>query len=145
MSAVVVAEDLSAAPQDELAARIDEAHAGVERSFKAGVEHALRAGTLLLEAKARVPHGKWGAWPRDNVRCSARTARARGINEPTAEAIAERIFSDDQAQNVLAARLFAQRSPMPGVGPDSTLSRRLAALTTAVGVAEGQDLPRLLR
>ena len=89
----VMAEDLSGVPLNELAARIDEAHAGVERSFKAGVEHALQAGALLLEAKARIPHGKWGAWLRDNVRCSDRTARAymqiAGLDEQKRQRVAD--------------------------------------------------------
>ena len=44
---VVVAENLAAVPLDELAPRIDEAHAGVERSFKADVEHALQASVVF--------------------------------------------------------------------------------------------------
>ena len=46
----------------ELAERINEAHVEVERCVKTGLQHALKAGQLLLEAKGLCKHGEWGPW-----------------------------------------------------------------------------------
>jgi hypothetical protein len=59
-----------------LTKRINEEHRRCEAAFRSGVEHALRAGELLIEAKESVPHGSWGAWLADNFEGSARTAQA---------------------------------------------------------------------
>jgi hypothetical protein len=59
-----------------LATHINEEHRRCETAFRSGVEHALKAGELLLEAKDSVPHGSWGAWLADNFEGSARTAQA---------------------------------------------------------------------
>ena len=56
-----------------LAARIREEHDAAEAAKGAavvaarkGIEHALAAGELLLEAKAQVPHGQWLPWLGEN-------------------------------------------------------------------------------
>lgn len=59
-----------------LAEQINEENRLCEESLRAGLEHALRAGALLLEAKARCDHGTWGAWLRENCEVSERTAQA---------------------------------------------------------------------
>ena len=58
----------------ELAARINEAHAGCLSSVRQGLLFAREAGLGLLEAKRRVGHGKWLAWLRDNTTFSSQTA-----------------------------------------------------------------------
>jgi hypothetical protein len=45
----------------DLAARIRDKAAA--KAVKSGVEHAMTAGDLLIEAKAEVPHGQWLPWP----------------------------------------------------------------------------------
>src|SRR5229473_6358844 len=56
-----------------LAVRIREEHDAAEAAKGAavvaarqGIEHALAAGSLLLEAKAQVPHGQWLPWLAEN-------------------------------------------------------------------------------
>jgi hypothetical protein len=67
---------VSAVLTTDLAVRINEAHAlAVEHAGKA-VTHAISTGTLLIEAKAAVPHGKWLPWLRENIQFSERTAQA---------------------------------------------------------------------
>jgi len=46
----------------DLAARINAAHDQAAGALRSGLEHARRAGELLIEAKARVPHGQWLPW-----------------------------------------------------------------------------------
>jgi hypothetical protein len=59
----------------ELAKRIDAEHRECERSLKAGLEHALKAGQLLLEAKATVGHGEWLSWLEKNCHVPERLAQ----------------------------------------------------------------------
>jgi hypothetical protein len=59
----------------DLAARINEAHALATKCAASAVEHAQRAGELLLEAKAAVKHGEWQGWLVANVQFSERSAR----------------------------------------------------------------------
>src|SRR4051794_22118658 len=49
-------------PLEDLANRINQEHAQAEAHFKMGLEHALEAGRLLLEAKSRLDHGDWLPW-----------------------------------------------------------------------------------
>lgn len=65
-----------------LASEINEAHRLVEdakaatvAAARATVEHAIRAGHKLNEAKTAIPHGGWGKWIADNLECSDRTVR----------------------------------------------------------------------
>ena len=46
----------------DLAARIRAEHEGVAAAIRRGLEHAIRAGDLLIEAKGKVPHGEWLPW-----------------------------------------------------------------------------------
>jgi DNA-directed RNA polymerase subunit L len=47
---------------DELAVRIRAEHEATVAAIKNGVEHAIVAGKLLLEAKAQLKHGRWSPW-----------------------------------------------------------------------------------
>lgn len=62
-------------PTPELARRVNEAHGTAQRAARQALEHARRAGELLLEAKARVGHGQWGDWIRAHCDPSPRTVR----------------------------------------------------------------------
>jgi hypothetical protein len=65
-----------AADLKAIGARINDAHAEAERSLRASVEHAIRAGELLLKAKRSVGHGTWSQWLQDNITFSDRLAQA---------------------------------------------------------------------
>ena len=43
--------------------------------MRRGVEHAIRAGELLIEAKAQLKHGEWLPWLENNCTMSERTAQ----------------------------------------------------------------------
>jgi len=60
----------------ELAAQINAAHRACQGAMTEGLQHAMRAGEALLEAKARVAHGDWLPWLREHCLVSERTARA---------------------------------------------------------------------
>jgi Protein of unknown function (DUF3102) len=47
-----------------------------ERCFGQGVEHAIGAGGLLIEAKKKIGHGEWLPWLENNCELARRTAQA---------------------------------------------------------------------
>jgi hypothetical protein len=67
--------DTLTVPDTDLATQINAEHAQVERVLRTGLEHARRAGELLLMAKAQREHGEWLPWVRDNLDFSVRTAQ----------------------------------------------------------------------
>lgn len=59
----------------DLAARIKAEHEATATAMKSGIEHAMKAGALLIEAKEQVPHGQWLPWIEANCAMSERTAQ----------------------------------------------------------------------
>jgi len=62
-------------PLDVLAEQINREHQAVCDAVSSSFAHAVRAGELLLEAKANVPHGAWLPWLADHFDGSDRTAQ----------------------------------------------------------------------
>jgi hypothetical protein len=60
----------------DLAGQIRAEHAAASASLRRGLDHAIRAGELLLDAKRLHRHGQWTKWVADNLAFSDRTARA---------------------------------------------------------------------
>src|SRR5262245_41395033 len=59
----------------DLAARIRQEHEAVAHAVKRGLEHAVAAGNLLLEAKAQLPHGQWLPWLKEHCQIPERSAQ----------------------------------------------------------------------
>jgi hypothetical protein len=59
----------------EIAAEIRAEHERAYGKAREALEHARRAGELLIEAKRKLAHGAWAGWLRDNVPFSERTAQ----------------------------------------------------------------------
>jgi Protein of unknown function (DUF3102) len=59
----------------DLAGRIDAEHAAVISAHQRGIEHGIRCGELLTEAKAKLQHGQWLPWLRSNCSIPERTAQ----------------------------------------------------------------------
>jgi hypothetical protein len=59
----------------DLGARINEAHRLAIQYAGKAIEHAIACGQMLLEAKAKVPHGKWLPWLRENITFGERSAQ----------------------------------------------------------------------
>src|SRR5262249_7618327 len=57
----------------DLAARIKAEHEAATAFIKQSLERAIRAGELLIEAKAKLKHGQWLPWLREHCRMSERT------------------------------------------------------------------------
>jgi len=92
----------------DLAQRIRDEHQAVVAAVKSGVEHAMAAGDLLLQAKERAPHGEWGNWLTRHCEISDRTARLYMQLAQNREAIAKRQRVADltlrEAAEAIAAR-----------------------------------------
>jgi N6-adenosine-specific RNA methylase IME4 len=59
----------------EIAARIKLAHQAAATSLKCGIEHAITAGELLIEAKKHIPHGQWLPWLGEHCGITPRSAQ----------------------------------------------------------------------
>lgn len=82
----IVAENASL---NALAGQIKIEHEAAIGSARTALKHALRAGELLLEAKALVKHGQWLPWLSANVDVSERQAQKYmqlALNRPALEA-----------------------------------------------------------
>ena len=60
---------------DDLANRINAEHEEVKNSFRHGIDHMIKAGLLLLQAKDTVGHGSFLDWVGENCNCTGRTAQ----------------------------------------------------------------------
>lgn len=60
---------------EHLAAQINKEHNASVKAASSTVEHARRAGELLIEAKDRVEHGQWLPWLKDNFPFTTVTAQ----------------------------------------------------------------------
>jgi hypothetical protein len=107
---------------DDLAKQINQEHNECESAFKAGVQHALNAGELLIQAKALCHHGEWGRWLKDNCQFSERTAQAYmrvarelpGLDGDKAQRVAEMSFRETLA-------LLAEPQEVKDFGPEVAL------------------------
>lgn len=61
---------------DDLPIRIEAALQDVRKHAAGMVHAAVRAGELLMQAKAAVPHGEWGQWLAEHCTIAPRTAQA---------------------------------------------------------------------
>jgi Protein of unknown function (DUF3102) len=59
----------------DLAARIRAYHEATVAALKSSVENAIKAGDLLIEAKAQLKHGQWLPWLDKHCAISQRTAQ----------------------------------------------------------------------
>jgi len=102
-----------------LAEQINHHHAECESAMQAGLEHALEAGRLLVEAKGQCPHGAWGKWLADSFEASERTAQRYmmiATRWPEIEAKATRV-SDLPYRD--AVNLLAEPQPETPTKPKS--------------------------
>jgi hypothetical protein len=78
-TALFPAEQAATTTLVELAERINAEHREAEAAMNTGLQHALEAGRLLLQAKTEVSHGQWSLWLKANFEGSTRTARAYAL------------------------------------------------------------------
>src|SRR4029077_15336972 len=59
----------------DLAAKVKAEHTAVDAALKESVAHAIKAGELLIEAKALLKHGQWLPWLAEHCSISDRSAQ----------------------------------------------------------------------
>ncbi len=130
---------------ETLAERINAEHRACEEAATTALSHAMNAGDLLAGAKARLPHGGFGAWLEENFAGSGRTARAymlvaRHRDELEAKRQTSATLSIDGALKALSAPADAprRRSPAALAELEAELGSALsAARAGALAMAEG--------
>jgi hypothetical protein len=77
----------------DFASAICAEHDAAQASARDAVAHAIRAGELLIDAKASLKHGEFNAWLAANVTFSERTARGymrlAGLDEAKRQRVAD--------------------------------------------------------
>jgi hypothetical protein len=125
-------------PLDELAVRIRREHTASIGAVRKGVEHARRAGELLVRAKALCRHGEWLPWverhlpelgPRQVQRYMRLAARWAELTRPGANASGTSDLSIDGALAILADPERREPEPEP-LPPEAhpALERRESAI-----------------
>jgi hypothetical protein len=109
---------------NELAEQIKSAHAHAEEGVRSSMTHALRAGELLTQAKARLPHGSWLPWLKHDCHVNKRTAQGYMRLYSKLGSKARRVAHLPLRE---ALRLLAEASP----GPREKSKRRPATSETA--------------
>jgi hypothetical protein len=59
----------------DLAQRIRAEHEGARAAITRGLQHAMTAGDLLIQAKAQMPHGGWLPWLKAHCQIPERTVQ----------------------------------------------------------------------
>jgi hypothetical protein len=59
----------------DLVTAINDEHRRCDEAVSTALDHAMRAGDLLIEARADIGHGNWQAWIEENFEGSARRAQ----------------------------------------------------------------------
>ena len=120
-----------------IAADINREHRAAQEHATAAIQHARRAGELLLEAKAALQHGDWSAWIDQHFDGSERTAQrymrlSRHWHELEAKAPRVADLTLNAAEALLAepkpASDVGERDAWPTEGDARTFSETLASL-----------------
>ncbi len=128
-----------------LAQRINTEHEAARAAMRKGLQHALNAGELLIEAKAAVPHGEWLPWLETNCSVSERTAQLYMKVARERERLGRESASLADLTLEQAAERLAKPKPPTLVerpSPDNLLNRLrqyLALFPEATEAADGKE------
>jgi hypothetical protein len=103
----------------DLAARIRQEHEAAAVAVRHGVEHAINAGDLLIEAKAQLKHGQWLPWLSKHCQIPERTAQLymrlarhaseiRNVADLTVRKAIEALAPPQTEEEALAAATLAE-------------------------------------
>lgn len=103
---------------EHFAEQINAEHRACCAAVTKSLEHAVRCGELLLQAKAAVPHGGWQPWLKQHFPASNRTARqymrlANHRDEIEAKRHGSAVLGIDEAVKLIAATREAPADPWP--------------------------------
>jgi hypothetical protein len=127
----------------DLARAIQREHDAVRTCVAEGLEHARRAGELLRQAKAALPHGDWLPWLEKHCDVSARTAQAYmriADRWQTLEAAKAQRVADLPLREALA--LLAEPRPVvDGEADDPVVAARWTLWEDTWRTRTGEDPP----
>jgi hypothetical protein len=115
----------------DLAARIQAEHLAVSAALKESVRHAIAAGELLIEAKAKVPHGQWLPWLESHCSISERTAQL------SMRCTKNRAVIEDQIRNGVADLSLNEAAALLMLSSDV---RKLLEMTKTMSGLHGEEL-----
>ena len=95
---------------EELAAAINYEHEWVGMASKAVLDHAVRCGELLIEAKKQIRHGEWSGWLDANFDGSRRTAQQYMYVARHPEVVAKAQDVADLTLSGVVSRIAASRA-----------------------------------
>lgn len=101
----------------DLATSIETEHTAAATAAKSAIEHAIRCGELLAQAKETLPHGQWIPWVRRNLS-----------------------FDERQAQKYM--RAAAHATELRNATPSSHLTGALKAIATTKTTTSSPPPPR---
>jgi hypothetical protein len=108
-------DPLAAITGTDRAVAIRREHEAAQDAQGRAVQHALRCGDLLREAREHIAHGQWEMWVEESCKFSARTARAymqlAGLDEANRQRVAE--MSLRRALEDIAKESKALTAPAP--------------------------------
>lgn len=159
MQSTAISKVIAVAPGTtlaEIAIAINKEHVAVGTAINAGLDHARRAGQLLIEAKARLSHGKWLPWLHANFAGSRRTAQvyiriASKYSELAANAqqsahLSQRdvldLLTEKQSVVPVPANGHGEMSVVTTVRENTRVQEPKSALLPAVPPIPSPDIPR---
>jgi hypothetical protein len=144
-------------PLPDLAVRIRSEYEKARQSARASIEHALRVGELLLEAKVLVQHGEWSGWLQRNCDLSERMAQgymrlARHLRDhPNTKLVSDLDLTIKDALKALAKPKQTKpptKDPAVVAAADRAEARSEttgAPTSTGCATSEMPDIPAFLR
>jgi hypothetical protein len=138
-----------AATLADLAKQINAEHKLCAKALRAGLQHALTAGRLLIEAKEKVPHGRWIPWLQEHCDFALRTAQAYmkaardvpQLDKAKAQRVALLPFRD--AMRELAENIEAKSAKGRDARKDDVCAKEAEAAREMLGLHEDK-LVRLM-
>src|SRR3972149_5629425 len=123
-------------PLAVLARQINAAHHACLAAAQASLQHAVEAGRLLSEAKARCRHGKWLRWGGENCQFSERTAQVYMRVYERFSALPE-VNAQRAAHLSLRAFCESEHLGRGQAGPEPEVDRLIHDLEKCFRLAEG--------
>ena len=110
-----IKKELAKSELTAISTQINLAHKECLLAMRSSLDHAIKAGDLLIQAKAKINHGDWLKWLSNNCECSERTARAYMRVAKNKTAIAADMTMTEALKMLSAPKASHNASPEEGL------------------------------
>jgi phage N-6-adenine-methyltransferase len=119
----------------DIAQAIEHEHQATMGAFRTTLDHAIRCGELLIQAKAQVPHGQWLLWIKSNLTLKLRQCQVYMRIAEKREAINAQSTAHLTIDGALALIAETRQAHPPGFGSVEryTAARYLDCARQALG------------